>query len=95
MSAVRSGEHRSDPRYAYPKTVEYTITSLDDSDTFKGVVVNISKTGICLYLYAIHAEGETITIKSGLPVQSRTAMVKWIKKVNEGFYKAGLEFIQH
>jgi hypothetical protein len=46
-------------------------------------------------MYTTHSEGQMITIKSNLPVESRTAMVKWIKKVGDGFYKSGMQFIRH
>lgn len=91
----RIDDKRIEPRYAYPKTIEYATGSNNEDGFHKGVVINISRSGICLYVYASHSEGQMITIKSNLPVESRTAMVKWIKKVGDGFYKSGLQFIRH
>lgn len=93
MVFERTEEKRKEQRYAYPKTIEYT-TGLDNGDVFhRGVVVNISKSGICLYVYAAHTEGQLITIRSSLPVDPRTAVVKWVKKISEGFYQSGMEFV--
>ncbi len=95
MGGRRPEDQRHEPRYAYPKTVEYVLPSGGRPGTLKGVVVNISKGGICLYLYSDYIEGETIVIQNTLPVTSRTASIRWIKKINVGFYKAGLQSTTH
>lgn len=87
-------EKRNEPRYDCPKTIEYITGSNDSSGQHIGVVINISRTGICLYVYETHNEGQTITIKSSLPVEPRTATVRWVKKVSDGLYKSGLQFVQ-
>ncbi len=94
MILEQRDEKRIEPRYAYPKTIEYTTESNGSSGFHKGVVINISKAGICLYLYTTHTEGQTITIKSNLPVNFRAATIRWVKQLSEGFYKSGLQFIQ-
>ncbi len=86
-------EKRKSPRYAYPKTVRYTAaTGNAQEDSHRGVVTNISRTGIGLYVYMILPEGEMITFQSELPVEPRHAMVKWSKEVSKDLYQAGLEF---
>ena len=93
MKFKQIDDKRIEPRYAFPKTIEYTTGP--DSGQHKGVIINISKSGICLYMYETHGKGQTITIKSNLPVEPRTAAIRWVKEVSDGFYQTGLQFVQH
>lgn len=69
-------EKRKSPRYAYPKTVCYTAAVHAQEASHRGVVTNISRTGIGLYVYTILPEGAVITFQSDLPVEPRHAMVR-------------------
>jgi hypothetical protein len=81
---------RQDFSYA---VVEYVLISNSTHETFIGFTLNVSVSGLCLYTPKLLAEGQKITIKSTIPTSSKTAMVRWIEKYDDVFYKVGLVFI--
>ena len=85
-------EKRKAPRYAYPKVVRYSAAGHEQEASCRGVVTNISRTGISLYIYTILPEGELITFQGDLPVEPRHAMVIWSREVSKDLFQAGLEF---
>jgi c-di-GMP-binding flagellar brake protein YcgR len=91
MSYTRS---RRDTRYDYPSTIEYVMGAhTDEEAVHKGVAVNLSITGLGMYIFDLLPDGQQITIKTALPVDSRTAALCWIRKEDENFYRAGLKFL--
>ena len=86
---------RSEDRFPFLKTISYTCDQEGSDDIFKGVTINISKSGMCLYLFESPCvdNGSHIFIKSELPVNSSRGAIRWIDKVEDGFYMAGLQFI--
>lgn len=92
MSAAWS-EKRRYPRRVFTTTVHYTVDSSTIKDISKAVTVNISQSGICLYTFNDHKEGETLKIHNGVPYDLQsTVTIRWIKRVNEQLYKVGCEF---
>lgn len=87
-----NGEKRKSLRYDFPKRIEYGLSPKISDETFYGVTINISDSGLCLYIFNLLPEGQKITIKNNLPVSYRTALVRWIKKVDADLYKAGVMF---
>jgi len=87
-------EPRKEERQDYPHEIEYVVDPLTTYEFFKAVAVNISKSGLCLYTSTPLSEGQTITIKSTIPAPSQTAVVRWIQKLNDFYYKIGLQFTQ-
>jgi len=81
---------RQDFSYA---VVEYVLNSDTTHETFIGFTLNVSISGLCLYTPKLIEEGQTITIKSAIPATSKTAMVRWIEKYDDVFYKVGLVFV--
>ncbi len=69
--------------------IEFCLT---DETVHQGVAVNISPSGLCAYLFTHIAEGQDVAIKTVLPVDCRSAEVRWIRKERDGFYSAGLQF---
>jgi c-di-GMP-binding flagellar brake protein YcgR len=87
-------EHRRHTRYDFPSTIEYVLEPpTNDAVVHKGVTVNISSTGLGLYMFELLPEGQEIIIKTGLPVDRQAAKVRWIKQQNSSFYFTGLKFI--
>lgn len=87
-------DQRRHTRYDFPSSIEYVLApSTDDGVVHKGVTVNISSTGLALYLFDLLPEGQEIIIKTGLPVDHQSAQVRWIKKQNSSFFFSGLKFI--
>jgi hypothetical protein len=81
--------HRKDFSYA---VVEYILSSNNTHETFIGFTLNVSISGLCLYTPKVLAEGQKIIIKSTIPTSSKTAIVRWIEKYDDVFYKVGLVF---
>jgi len=91
--SFNKNERRKDIRYDFPKKIEYVLNPETSGKIYSGVITNISKSGLCLYIFHPLTEGQKIIIKSTLPVSHQTADVRWIKKVDNDFYKAGLIFV--
>jgi len=79
-------------RYSFPYTVEYVLNPNTTDEIFKGVLLNISNSGLCLCIFNHLAEGQKITIKSIIPTPCQKATVRWVKKFNNDSYIAGLMF---
>ncbi len=92
MHAPENGPKR-ESRYDFPSMIEYVVDSPSADTVCKAVTVNISTSGIAAYVFSPHAEGQRIFIKTDLPVDFRTATVRWIRKEDESFYLAGLKFV--
>ena len=85
---------RINTRYDFPATIEYVMGSqADDEPLHKGVTINLSSAGLGMYIFDHLPNGQQITIKTALPVDSRTATICWTSKKAEGFYRTGLKFI--
>ena len=84
-------EHRrQDFSYA---VVEYVLNSNSTHETFIGFTLNVSNSGLCLYTPKLLSEGQKIIIKSTFPTPSKSAMVRWIERYDDVFYKIGLVFL--
>ncbi len=92
MSDANTGK-RQKQRYSFHSTIDYILIHGAAAEVHKGITVDISDSGLGLYLFDPLPEGQTIIIQSALPVAGRTATVCWIKKESEDFYKSGLKFV--
>jgi hypothetical protein len=88
-------EKRRNPRQAFTDNIEFCLSSRspDSNKTFLGACVNINEFGMCIYTFDCVNEGETIEIKTTLPVPYDRAEVRWVKTYSGNFYKVGLMFI--
>lgn len=86
-------EKRGNLRYDYPATIEYVLHTEMPEKLLKAVTFNISTSGVGLYVFDKHAEGQKIVIKSDLPVACQTATICWVIEEQNGFYRAGARFI--
>lgn len=59
----------------------------------RGVSVNISESGMCMFAFDPLAEGETIEIKNTLPTPHTKATVMWVNAKYPTMCKVGLMFI--
>ena len=85
---------RKDPRYDFPSTIEYVLGSqADDEVARKGVTIDLSAAGLCMYMFDPLPHGQEIIIKTTLPVGSRTAAICWTRKEENSLYRSGLKFI--
>jgi c-di-GMP-binding flagellar brake protein YcgR len=83
-------ERREHVRYDFPHRIEYILSPETSDEIFKAVAINISKTGLCLYIFNPLGEGQEMIIRSSLPVPFKALSVRWIKKMEDNFYKVGL-----
>jgi hypothetical protein len=90
MMMPDSIERREHPRYDFPHRIEYALNHETPGESFNAVTINISKRGLCLYVFNSLGEGQKMVINGTLPVPFRTASVRWIKKIEDNFYKIGL-----
>jgi c-di-GMP-binding flagellar brake protein YcgR len=85
---------RKDTRYDFPSTIEYVLGSqADDEVARKGITIDLSTTGLCMYIFDPLPHGQKIIIKTALPVSSRTAAICWTRKEENSLYRSGLKFI--
>ena len=73
------------------RKIEYTLGILD-TETFEGLVINTSDTGLCLLISNPLNIGQEILVQDEIYGSYKTATVKWIEKVDEKQYKLGLIF---
>ena len=81
---------RKEERFPFATEVEY-VCDTDDTN-YKGTVINLSNSGLCLKAGTLLLEGQAIEIKTGLPNTIRTAFVRWVKELRGDFYIAGFSF---
>lgn len=91
-------ERRSVPRDTFTTTLEYAVMKsalIDNQDTSeKGITVNISNSGMCLYTFIPLTKGQRLKIIQGLlPYRNDSTVVQWTKQVTKEIYKAGLMFV--
>lgn len=88
-------EKRAQPRCPFMTAVGYVCDGDGSRNVFNGMAVNISNSGICLYLFESPClrEGQSISFAGNMLVQSRRGTIRWLNKVDDGFYKAGLMFV--
>jgi len=88
-------EKRRADRQPFWTTIGYLCDDTGSRDLFNGVAVNISQSGMCLYLFGSPclSEGQNINIASDVLVQTRRGTIRWIRKVEEDFFKVGLAFV--
>jgi len=86
-------DRRKSVRYDYPATVEYVLLPSSGSGRSRAVTINISETGLCLYVFEMLDESQELKILDRLPASHQRARIRWIREVDEGFYKAGLVFV--
>jgi len=86
-----SDEKRRHVRYAYLTDMEYMLKPSVADEILQGAVVNVSNSGMSLFITKPLEIGQEITIRNNLPNLAQTAVVRWIKQVG-GCYKIGAEY---
>jgi c-di-GMP-binding flagellar brake protein YcgR len=88
----KDGAIRRHPRKPYSDVIRFCRNPRSPNRTMKGLSINISASGMCLYSSDRLREGEEIVIQQELPVAYRKAKVVWVKDYLAGLHKVGLEF---
>ncbi len=87
LSQPLGGRRREERR---PASLEITYVSDRVKIPLNGTAVNISASGLCLRLSAPLVRNETVRLHTGLPIACPTASVRWINKLEDDSYLAGL-----
>ena len=93
MVLSSDGKERRHLRKIYVSSFAYRFPSAS-TDIHFGITSNISDSGMCIYSDVRPAEGESIELRSSLPVPFTKATVRWIKKYVDNLYKMGLMFVE-
>jgi len=83
-------ERRRHLRYTYLANTEYMLNPSTSGEIFECAVVNVSDSGINLFISRPLDMGQEITIRGDVPNLARTAVVRWTRNLG-GFYAVGLE----
>ena len=86
-------EKRKCQRFDFPLPIEFKADVENNEKVYKGVVVDISLTGVGAYFFQPLEQGQNITFKNTLPVECGTATVLWTKKIDSRLYITGLKFL--
>ena len=88
MSEVRKFD-----RHPSDELIKYRLNGSQSKwDYGLGITHDVSKAGACLFLVEEVRAGDRLTILCN-PVNGETsAVVKWVQKVQDGIYRAGMMF---
>jgi hypothetical protein len=86
------GEKRRHRRSEASYLTGYLMELQPEYTTSKGVIANISKSGVCLLTPTALTEGENIVLKRDASSPAQKAAVRWCRQYKNFHYRAGLEF---
>lgn len=91
--ALQKTDLRSEERFPYLRTIKYVCIP-DAAEDFKGVTIDISKTGMSLYIFSpgCICEGIHVKVRDDMPLASTTGVVRWVRQVDQDLYRAGVQF---
>ena len=90
-------ERRRATRHTSPSTVEYAVLNGQPDhyakNLTKGIVIDISDSGFCMYVFDQLKMGKHITLNKGaLPTKHKRATVQWVRHERSGVFRAGCTF---
>jgi hypothetical protein len=86
-------EKRKFPRRETSFFTNYSVQPSSGDEVFAGVIVNESRTGICLLTPGELCMGENILLKTTNRGRLKKAAVCWSKNFKDCHYMTGLEFV--
>jgi DNA-binding response OmpR family regulator len=78
---------RKEDRYPVNIDIEYTYNSAEK--IYKATVINYSSSGLCLKVDTPLAKGQSIVIKTELPIDCKNASICWAKEMEPNFNTTG------
>ncbi len=94
--AVKDFREREHQRYFVHKHVNYVYDrdyGYADNTVFRGITIDSSPTGMCIYVYYPLIVGDHLNISQDMySVPKQSAMACWIQKINSDVFKVGLKF---
>ncbi|MBA4373575.1 MAG: hypothetical protein C0402_12040 [Thermodesulfovibrio sp.] len=89
-----TSERREYFRLDLANVVELVTADADSSDQFRGVTINISETGMSLFVFQPVKTHDTLLIKKSiLPLCHRTGSVRWVQRLAPEIYKIGIRSV--
>jgi len=85
-------EKRRCKRKLVMNPIEYFLIPSIISKTFDGLITDISDSGVCLLTTSQLKDRQRIIIEDKSCSSEKAAIVRWIEKYDDMFYKIGLEF---
>jgi len=89
-------DRRRYPRNVFTETIEFTSVLNKDAPVemvTKGIAINVSLSGLCMYIFTPLNNGQQLKIMKGLSTSRPVlASVRWMTQIAENMYKTGLAF---
>lgn len=82
-------EKRGESRRLVYYTTRFALDPEETSHS-KGVIINISNSGLCIFSPNPLNKGDEITIKAPLPLLDERFSVRWSNKLLDDFFMVGL-----
>ncbi len=79
---------RKETRYASDAEVTFAVPPAEES--LKGTTLNMSASGLCIKTNAHLQQGQSLRVDFGHGERVRSALVRWLRRLEGGFYIAGL-----
>ena len=86
------GYLRKEDRQDLSREIVYTVSSFGD-EVCRGTAINLSPSGLCVKVLSPLEREASVMIKTGLPIVSPQARVRWLQDAGDGAYLAGLQFV--
>ena len=83
---------RAHIRYDFRNEISYARHSAGPSEVLKAIAVDISSSGIGIYVFTPLRAGQEVTITKGLEDAHRNCTVAWCKELGDDVFRAGLFF---
>ena len=83
---------RKAPRRTCCNVIRFWLTRSFPDKSYRGLTINISDSGMCLYSPNRFFEGEDILVQEKISSGYRRAKVVWVRNYLAGLHKAGLKF---
>ena len=86
-------EKRRHPRHEYREIIECRLNLPFPPKIIFCPSVNLSESGVCIYTSHLLNEGTRVEISNLRTDSHQKAVVMWVSKRDEGFYKTGFMFL--
>lgn len=88
-------EKRTFKRHSFATPIEYMLPGDDSPSVHRGIMIDISSLGFGGYFWNDVRIGQEIILKTRLPVAFRAAIICWVQKNDDMFFRTGLKFSPH
>lgn len=82
-------EKRAEPRRLVYYTTKFGL-SPENTSHLRGVIINISNSGLCIFSPNPLHRGQEIIVKAPLPLLDERFSVRWSSKLLDDFFMVGL-----